>query len=157
METQEILVKYYPTKDNLLLILHDIQNHTPGNYINEESLKEVAKFLNTTYSNVYGVATYYSMFSLKKRGKHLIRLCKSPLCRMVGIEDILSSIKKELNIEFGQTTSDEMFTLEPSECLGQCDKAPAMLIDDKLFTNLDTQKTRDIIKNYIAKNKNQAS
>ena len=157
METQQILSKYNPTKDNLLLILHDIQNQTPGNYIKEESLKEVARFLNITYSSIYGVATYYSMFSLKKRGKHLIRLCKSPLCRMVGIEDVVTTIKEELNIAFGQTTKDEMFTLEPSECLGHCNKAPAMLIDDELFTNLNPKKIQDILRKYIANNKNQAS
>jgi NADH-quinone oxidoreductase E subunit len=148
METEQILKKYPATKDNLLMILHEIQNQRADNNISEEDIKKIAGYLNTTYSSVYGVITYYSMLSLKPRGRNIIRFCKSPLCRMLGAFDMLSILEKELNIKMGETTRDKLFSLEPTECLGQCDKAPVMMINEELYTDLTPEKIRSILKDY---------
>ena len=99
----EILAKYKPGKENLLLILHDIQNTCPEQYISTEDIVEVAKYLNITFSSVYGVITYYSMFSLKPRGRYIIRVCNSPVCEMDNSGNILIRLKKILdNIKTGK-------------------------------------------------------
>ena len=146
MSTQEILSKYKPKRDNLLLMLHAIQHNNAGNHITRSDIRQVASYLNTTTASVYGVVRYYSMFSMTPRGKYIIRFCKSPLCRMVGAFDLLKSLEKQLSIRMGETTSDMMFTLEPSECLGQCDKAPVMMVNEQIYTNLDESRLEDILK-----------
>jgi len=151
MTTQQIIEKHPPTKDNILEILHDIQTNNPDNNIPEEDIRQVAKYLNTTYAAIYGVITYYSMFSTKPRGKYIIRLCKSPVCRMVGSFDVLKSLTNKLNIEIGETTADQLFTVEFSECLGQCDKAPVLMINDELYTEMDDKKVDNMI-NSLKKN-----
>lgn len=145
MTTKEILSKFPPEKSNLLNILHAIQDHNEQNYLPKEDLKEVANYLNTTYSSIYGVATYYTMFSLKPRGKHIIRVCHSPVCRMEGSIDILNSIKKILQILPGEVTKDKLFSYETCECLGMCDKAPVMMINQDIYTHLSPAKVKEII------------
>jgi NADH-quinone oxidoreductase subunit E len=154
MTTEQLLEKYPPTRDHLLNILHEVQANNPNNNISEDDIKLVAKYLNTTYASVYGVITYYSMISIKPRGKYIIRLCKSPVCRMIGSNDILNSLINSLGIEPGETTDDKLFTLEYSECLGQCDKAPVLMVNEKLYTELDDYKVNNLIKS-LRFNENQ--
>jgi NADH-quinone oxidoreductase E subunit len=151
---KELLNKYPPNRDQLLMILHDIQNNRPDNYISVSDMKEVADYLNLTLSSVYGVVKYYSMFSEEPRGKYIIRLCKSPVCRMKGTFDVLNTLEKMLDVEMGETTHDKLFTLEASECLGQCDNAPVMMINEKLYKNIDAYKLSNIIRS-IRSNQNQ--
>ncbi|MFP4525441.1 MAG: NAD(P)H-dependent oxidoreductase subunit E [Bacteroidales bacterium] len=148
MTTKDILQDYAATKDNLLMILHDIQQNNPDNRVSEQDIKEVAAYLNTTYAAVYGVITYYSMLSVKPRGKNIIRVCRSPMCRMVGATDMLSYLRSKLMIDIGGTTQDKIFTLETTECLGQCDKSPVLTVNEDLYTDLDTGKIDNIIEKY---------
>jgi NADH:ubiquinone oxidoreductase subunit E len=127
-------------------MLHEVQNNNPGNNITQADIRQVAEYLNTTTASVYGVVRYYSMFSLVPRGRYVIRFCKSPLCRMVGAFNLLSSLEKELSIRMGETTSDMLFTLEPSECLGHCDKAPVMMVNEKMYFDLDETRLQAILK-----------
>ena len=145
MKTQEILEKYPRSRDNLLLILHEIQRNNPGNNITNTDIRQVAKYINTTTASVYGVVRYYSMFSLNPRGKYIIRFCKSPLCKMVGAFSLIKALEDELSIRLGETTNDLLFTLEPSECLGHCDKAPMMMINETVYSDLDETTIKDII------------
>ena len=151
MTKMDILEKYPPLMENVLLILHDFQNNNPRNYLPEKDLALIARYLNTTYSSIYGVASYYTMFSLKPRGKHIIRICRSPVCHMVGANDLFTELYRNLNIEIGQTTSDGLFTLESSECLGQCEKAPAMSIDETFYGSLTIDKIKTILQKYPQK------
>ncbi|MGM0408347.1 MAG: NAD(P)H-dependent oxidoreductase subunit E, partial [Bacteroidota bacterium] len=97
--------------------------------------------------SVYGVAKYYSMLSLKPRGKYIIRVCKSPVCHMISGRSMIDFIENILDVKTGDTTSDRLFTLEPSECLGHCDQAPVMMVNEKMYTQLDAEKIEEIIKN----------
>lgn len=146
MTTEDILEKFPPTKDHMLNILHEIQDNNPENFIEAEDIRKVAKHLNTTLSSVYGVIEYYSMLTTKPRGKYIIRLCKSPVCRMIGSFDALASLKKHLNIDLGETTKDGLFSLEPSECLGQCDKAPVLMVNEKVYTEMDDYKISNLLR-----------
>lgn len=151
MTKKDILKKHPPSMENILLLLHDFQNHNPRNFLSESDLALVARHLNATYSSIYGVASYYSMFSLTPRGKHIIRICHSPVCHMAGAIDLFSELNQILNVDVGQTTPDGLFTWETTACLGQCDKAPAMLVDEVFFGNLTAKEIRAVLGLYKTK------
>ena len=144
MQHSDIAKKYHPSMENLLLILHELQKNNPQNYLTEKDLIWAAAYLNMTYGQIYGVTTYYSLFSLKPRGRHIIRVCRSPVCQMIGSDRIVDKIKRVLNINFGQTTPDGQFTLEPSECIGQCDRAPCLSVDDSIYGSMKPSIIEDI-------------
>jgi len=148
MTKTSILEQYPPRMENVLLILHDLQNHNPRNYLSKKDLGLVAAYLNTTLGVMYGIATYYTMFSLRPRGKHIIRICRSPVCHLASVTDVLAELKRILKIDIGETTTDKHFTLETTECLGQCDVSPAMMVDDMSYGNLTRNKIRSVIQRY---------
>ncbi len=131
--------------ENLINILHDLQEASHQNYLPEESLREVARYLNITLSAVYGVVNYYTMFSTKPRGKYIIRLCQSPICHMMGSETALEAVKKLLGVDLNEPTSDGLFSVELSECLGICDVAPSMMVDDEIYGHLSTTVISEMI------------
>lgn len=146
-----ILMKFEPIKENLISILHEIQDSSQQNYLSESDLKKVAVYLNLTMSEIYGVVTYYSMFSTKPRGKYLIRLCNSPVCNTVGSYKIANKLKELLKIDFNETTYDGFFTLEKCECLGLCGNNPSMMINKEVYTGLSESNIEDIIEELIKK------
>ena len=148
MKKKDILQKYPPLLENVLLILHDFQNNNPRNYLSEKDMAMIARHLNVTSSSIYGIVSYYTLFSLKPRGKYIIRICRSPVCDMAGSRDILSEFHRSLKIDFDETTADGLFTLESTECLGQCDKAPGMLVDETFYGNLTARKIKAILQKY---------
>jgi NADH-quinone oxidoreductase subunit E len=141
---QEIFSKYTPTKDNLIYILHDIQDTHPQHYLSEEAVQAVSEFLNIPANHIYGVITFYSMYSTKPRGKNIIRLCESPHCYIKGSENILRKMKNTLNVGIGETTKDGMFTLELCACLGVCGNAPVMMINDDVYGDLTEDKVDEV-------------
>jgi NADH:ubiquinone oxidoreductase subunit E len=148
MNKKNILQQYPPLMENVLLILHDFQNNNPRHYLSEKDLATIAKYLNVTCSSIYGVASYYTLFSLKPRGKNIIRICNSPVCNMTGSNDILKELCTILKVDIGETTADELFTLETTECLGQCDTAPVMSVNESCYGNLTAEKVSHIITDY---------
>ncbi len=157
MQPQEIISRYPPEKKHLLMILHALQDGHPQHYLSTDALESVADYLGLTKSAVYGVAKYYSMFSLQPRGSHIIRICVSAVCELVKGKEVMAALEQELGIAAGQTTPCGLFTLEVSECLGQCQEAPAMMINDQVHAGLDAAKTvrliRDIRQNHAKGNK----
>ncbi len=149
MNIDDLLIKYPREKHNLISILHDIQNTSVYNYISEDNMKSVAEYLNIPHSSVYGLITYYSMFSTSPRGENIIRVCRSPICKIFDDTDILSFLENRLNIKSGETTLDKKFTLEEAECLGCCDKVPAMMINKELHYSLNEEKIIKILNLYI--------
>ena len=148
MKKTDILAKHTPRMENVLLLLHDFQNNNPRNFLSEKDLTMVARYLNTTYSAIYGVASYYTMFSLKPRGRHIVRICRSPVCHMTGAMDLLAELNALLKITINETTPDGLFTLETTECLGQCDQAPVMAVDEMLYAYLSVEKIEAVIEQY---------
>ncbi len=142
---QEIFKKYRPTKDNLIYILHDIQDNDPHNYVSEEAVQSVSEYLKVPVNHIYGVLTFYTMYSTKPRGKNVIRLCESPPCFIKGCDNILNKLKETLGVESGETTTDGLFTLELCACLGLCGNAPVMMINDEFYGDLTEDKAETII------------
>jgi NADH-quinone oxidoreductase E subunit len=142
---REICSKYAPDKDNLIYILHEIQNSHPQHYISEEAVQTVAEYLGVPANHIYGVLTFYTMYSTKPRGQNIIRLCESPPCYIKGSENILHKLMTLLDIEVGETTKDGCFTLELCACLGVCGNAPVMMINNDVYGDLTEEKVEEII------------
>src|SRR5665648_181986 len=140
MTIKEIINKYGNKRENLLQILHDIQNQSPQNYISEENIKTLSEKMKIPVSDIKGTASFYTMYSFDPRGKYVIRVCESPPCHILGAQTIFKAIETKLGIKEGETTKDGFFTLEGTSCLGVCSVAPAMMINDEVYGNLDEEK-----------------
>jgi len=117
-------------------------------WVSDETLKDVARYLGVTDDELDGVATCYNFIFREPVGRHIIVICDSVSCWIVGYEQILRHIEQRLGIHMGQTTGDGRFTLLPGACLGACDKAPVMMVDDDLHIELDPGKVDDILDRY---------
>lgn len=145
MYREAILKKFDPRLDNILYILHELQDNNPQHYLANEDIEKCADYLNIPYSYVHGVVTFYSMFSLKPRGRYIIRLCDSPPCHLMGSESLLDYLKKKLKVNTGETTADGIFTLELTSCLGICGVAPALMMNEEMIGNLTPEKVDTIL------------
>jgi NADH:ubiquinone oxidoreductase subunit F (NADH-binding)/NADH:ubiquinone oxidoreductase subunit E len=110
----------------------------------------IAAELNLPRSDIFGAMSFYSMFTWKPKGKYVIRMCQSPPCHLNGAENTLEILQEELNLEVGQTTGDGLFTLELAACLGACEVAPAMQINELVFGNLTREKIRQVLADHRA-------
>ncbi len=146
MNIDAILKKYPRKKEYLIEILHDIQNQHPQQYVSEDAVIAVTQYLKIKRAQVYGVLGYYSILSSQSRGKYLIRICGSPVCNMMGSDNLIDFISGRLGIELGQTTPDGLFTLETTECLGNCGAAPAMMVNQDMYGSLTPEKVESILK-----------
>jgi NADH-quinone oxidoreductase subunit E len=143
----EVELAKYPHKDAAgLEILKVMQKHR--GWINDECLSEVARVVEMTDDELDSVATSYNHIFRKPVGRHIIFICDGMACWIKGYENILSRLSGILGVSMGQTTNDKRFTLLPSSCLGVCEKAPAMIIDEDLYTNIDLTKVDEILNRY---------
>lgn len=108
----------------------------------------IGEILGIPASDVEGVATFYSQIFRQPVGRHIIRVCDSMTCYIGGHESVLDGIRTTLGIEPGQTTADNRFTLLPVCCLGNCDKAPALMIDDDTFGNVTADSVAALLEDY---------
>ena len=140
-----ILDSYPPEQGQsaLMPVLQDIQESC--GYLSEDKLEQVSSHLNIPLSHIYGVVSFYSQFSLKPRGKHIIKLCMGTACHIKGAQAVLDEIKNRLGIGDKETTEDRCFTLEVVRCLGTCFLAPVMMIDDRYFGMLSPAKIKKIL------------
>ncbi len=117
-------------------------------WVSDESVEAVARYLEMSAAEVDSVATFYNLIYRKPVGKHVILVCDSISCYVMGYGKIYQALQKQLNIQFGQTTKDDMFTLLPNVCLGCCDHAPAMMIDEDLYEDVKEEQLVEILKKY---------
>ncbi len=141
--------KHGRDEESLLPILQGIENSE--SYVSQEAMVEIAKELNISAAQVYGTATFYSFLSIQPLGKYVIRVCKTITCSMHGKNQVISELENMLKIKLGETTSDKRFSLLETNCLGQCHKGPAMLINDEPYTDLTPEKVREIIRDIQQK------
>ena len=145
-EVQQIIERYPEGKQKSALIplLHMAQEEF-GGWLSPESMDHVASLLDIEPIEVYEVATFYSMYNLQPVGKHVFEVCQTGPCMLNGSDNIISYIKKKLNIGVGETTSDGMFTLKTVECLGACGYAPLMQLGKYYKEHLTEAKVDAII------------
>ena len=128
-EAEKIIERYPPgrSRSALLPLLHLVQER--DGYVTEEGMSEVGAILEITSAQVRSVATFYTMFHLKPKGRHVIGVCQNLACTLNGAEDLIDSLEGHLGVQCGETTGDGQFTLERAECLAACDLAPMLQID----------------------------
>ncbi len=143
-KVEEVIQEYGAGSEALLPSLKTIQEVL--GYVPEESIQFLSQKLGIAGADVFSTLTFYEMFTTKKEGKYVIKICNSICCYLKKSPSLIKIIKEELGIEPGQTTEDGLFTLQVVGCLGLCDQAPSMLINDKEYVNLDEEKVRNIIK-----------
>lgn len=145
----DIVQKYAEEKTPLIPILKEVQQEY--SYLSEEVLTRVALSTGEALSDIYGVATFYTLFTTKEKGEYVIRFCNNAPCHVKGADAVLAAIQKHLGIGMGETTPDKKFTLEFTSCLGLCAVAPCMTINDDAHGNLTPEKAVAIIEDYRRK------
>ena len=131
---------------NMLVLLKRAQEKF--GHVSGEVITEVAQSLNVSIGEVYGVATFYSFLSVKPLGKNVIRVCRSLPCYLKNSQTIIESVAGEIGIKPGETTSDGIFSFELTNCIGTCDHAPAMLINNDVHGDLTPKKISKTLRTY---------
>ncbi|MCU7495421.1 MAG: NADH-quinone oxidoreductase subunit NuoE [Ignavibacteria bacterium] len=139
--------KLYPHKQAAAIeAMKVVQKHR--GWLSDESLEDLAALLEVSKDDLDGVATFYNLLYRSPVGKHVILVCNSISCWVMGYEEILHTLSEKLGIKYGETTQDGRFTLLPVPCLGTCDHAPAMMIDRDLHRDLKSEDIEKILEAY---------
>ena len=133
-------------REDLLVLLKEAQNRF--GYVPEETIGELAKSLDIPISDVYGVASFYSFLSTKPLGRNVIKICKSLPCYLKHCHTVVESVKKQIGIKPGETTTDGKFSFQLTNCIGACDNAPAMMINNDVHVDLTPSKIAQILQEY---------
>ena len=144
-----IIKKYDGKKEFLICILQDIQNRYE--YLPRNALTHVSEKLDIHLIQIYGVATFFKAFSLTPRGGHTCTVCLGTACHVRGAEKVLDKIKRELDIDIGETTKDMAFTLKTVNCLGACALGPMVVIDDDYHGHITQTKVDTLLNKYSSK------
>jgi len=131
------------TRSKLLWVLEEIQDK--NGYISDAAMQEVADKFGIHPVEVYSVVTFYSFLTAKEQAKHVIRISTCLPCELAGSKEVVSEFEKQLKIKAGQATADKKITLELTSCIGACDQAPAIMVDDKIVGNVTPDKVKQII------------
>jgi NADH-quinone oxidoreductase subunit E len=142
-EIEAELVRY-PTKQAVCIEAMRIVQHHRG-WVSDESIRDIGELLEMSSADLDGVATFYNLIFRKPVGRHVVMLCNSVSCWIMGYERLREHMTRQFGIEFGETTPDNRLTLLPIVCLGACQHAPAMLVDNELHGDLDTAKVDGIL------------
>jgi NADH-quinone oxidoreductase subunit E len=138
---------HYPQKQAVCIeAMKIIQRHR--GWVSDEAIKDLAALLEMTPDELDGVATFYNLIFRKPVGKHVILLCDSVTCWIMGYDRLRQHLTSRLGIQLGETSPDGRFTLLPIVCLGTCDHAPALMIDNDLHRDLDSTKLDEILSKY---------
>jgi len=130
----------------LIAVLHEAQ--ALFGYLSKDVMDYVAEKLQVPTADVYGVATFYSYFTLTPRGKNLVSVCMGTACYVKGAEAILHTIEKQLGIKTGETTEDGLFTIVETRCIGACGLAPVVTINDDFYGRLTVDRVPEILAKY---------
>ncbi|MFC2096825.1 NADH-quinone oxidoreductase subunit NuoE [Bacteroidota bacterium] len=150
---QPVIEKYRSKKGSLIPILQKTQDIY--GYIPSEAFIKISNETGLGLSDMYGVATFYSQFRLKPVGKHIIKVCHGTACHVLDAPIITETIEETLKIKDGETTEDNLFTLESVACLGCCSLAPVLMIGDETFGKLTRKSAAKVIKDIRNKEKNK--
>ena len=130
-------------RSSLLPVLQAIQKK--HNHISDFAQQEVARLLDIHPVEVYSVISFYSFLHSTPRGRNIVQLCKTISCDMAGKDKIEETVQRELGIKFGETTKDNGITLKHTNCVGMCDQGPALIINDRVYAKLDSEKAVNIL------------
>jgi len=143
---RELFERFPRRPDALLTALYIVQEDC--NNLAPEVLSELAEIMEMPKSIMYEVVTFYHLYSTKRRGRNIILICQNLCCYLRGSDEIYQAVYEELGIRPGETTEDGRFTLETAECLAACERAPAMMINEKTFGPVDPAQVKKVLKKY---------
>jgi len=146
LRLEEIIISSKDKEGALIPVLQATQSLF--GYIPQEAILKISELLNEPLSKVYGVITFYSFFSLKPRGKYLIRVCMGTACYVQGANEILTALQQQLKVQIGESTKDKLFTLDVGRCFGACGLAPVIMVNDDVHQFVKSAEVSKIIKNY---------
>ncbi len=141
-----IIDKYNRDRESLLMIMQDISDIY--NFVPPETVPVLAGKLGITQSLVYSVASFYKTISLEPRGKYIVNVCTGTACHVRGAEKITEALEGRLNIKEGQTTDDNLFTLEAVRCVGCCASGPVITVNQETHGGLDRSSAVEVIEGY---------
>ena len=140
-------LEHYPRRDaGGLEALRIVQRHR--RWVSDQAIQDISNFLGMTPHQIDSLATFYNLIFRKPVGSHVILICDSISCWVKDYNNIVSFLSDQLGIGLGETTGDDRFTLLPSPCLGACDRAPVMMVDEDLHVNLTPEKIKKILTQY---------
>ena len=148
-ELKQFIDELPTKKGSLIAVLHKAQDIF--GFLSEEVQSFVAKEMNIKPAEVYGVATFYSFVNTAKKGKNIIRVCQSMSCDMADKDYLVRILEKETSTKMGSTGEDGLFTLEYTNCLGLCDRGPAMMINDDSYAGLTPEQVVAVLDKYRGK------
>lgn len=143
----KILERFPQIKRNALIPLLQAFQDEFG-YISERAITRIGKHLSLPTSKVFGLATFYNQFSFSSRGQYHITICNGSSCHMGGSGELVSEVKKMLEINDGETTRDRLFSIEVQSCIGACGQSPVMAVNEKYYSGVGVKEVRAIIKQY---------
>ncbi|MDQ2085467.1 NAD(P)H-dependent oxidoreductase subunit E [Herbivorax sp. ANBcel31] len=143
---QEVIAKHKDTKGALIPVLHEAQELY--GYLPIEVQKKVSEGLGVSLSEIYGVVTFYTQFSLNPKGKYKVQVCMGTACYVKGAGQILDKLKEQLGLDADECTEDGKFSLEACRCIGACGLAPVITINDDVYGRLVPEDIEGIIKKY---------
>lgn len=148
-ERQEIEAElpHYPNKQAVCIDAMKIVQRHRG-WVSDGSIRDIANFLGISADDLDGVATFYNLIYRKPVGRHVILLCNSVSCWIMGYDRLRERLCQRLQIQLGETTADGRFTLLPIVCLGTCDHAPALMIDNDLHRDLSPDSAEQLLESY---------
>lgn len=146
---QEVIMKYKDTKGALIPVLHEAQDIF--GYLPMSVQKQISEGLDIPLTEIYGVVTFYTQFSLKPKGKYKISVCMGTACYVKGSSHILDKLQEKLGIHVGDITDDGQFSLDACRCVGACGLAPVMMINDDVYGRLTPDEIEGILEKYREK------
>ena len=144
---EDIASRYRSEPEQLMNILLDIQNETSNSFPPSVAAL-VSRVTGIPEADLYGFVSFYSMFSVRPRGRYVVRMCHSAPCHVCGAPGVMEAISKTLGIKPGETTRDGRFTLEYCQCLGVCDNAPAIMVNQEVYRNLTPGRAATLMEDY---------
>jgi NADH:ubiquinone oxidoreductase subunit E len=143
----QVINKFIGKKGSLIPLLQEVQ--AIDKYLSKEVMRYVSEKTGVNLAQIYGVATFYTMFRLKPQGKHVIRVCKGTACHVSDANSVLKALKSELKLTgVEDTTKDGLFTVMEVACLGCCSLAPVIMVDDNTYGKLTPELIPGILKKY---------
>lgn len=138
---------HYPKREAVCIdALKIVQRHR--GWVSDENVRDIAEHLGISATDVDSVATFYNLIFRQPVGRHVVMVCDSVSCWIMGYDGIRRHLRERLGIDHGQTTPDDRFTMLPIVCLGCCDHAPAMMVDGDLHSDLDSKRVDSALENY---------
>ncbi len=140
---RDVIIDYERKENNLIQVLHMAQ--AIFGYLPSEVQRFIAEEMDMSISKVNSVLSFYSFFSTKPKGKYTVSVCLGTACYVRGGKDLLNKLKDVLGIDVGATTEDKMFSLQVMRCIGACGLAPAMMVNDKVYKQVNPNKIQRIL------------